>query len=310
MLSKKKNSPRSRAVVTFVCVCLCLIGIAAENPVGARDRTESDSYFSEPLSSNDKIGAAAQAGAPSQTLYLPAIVSSIPEGCENCSRLMQLRSLPDRFPAPINRDQQQFYAHVSPLFRKDADNFLNARVTGHEQDSNGFDELDVFRLENYKLSAWDALLEIYQHNPGDENLEDIVGILRSRPVQVSRRDILGRWKCKTHKLGGIGENITSYSFFDCRIFRKGKAYYFQKVSGSQRVIGPLFPGDKYFTLRGCGYYAYSNPCTYLGGKTNFKDRKSEYDEVGVLLFSGKNQGALLFPSPFFESKFDILELQR
>lgn len=244
-------------------------------------------------------------------LVLLTCTAQATKNCDYCDEVEQRGANIPLFGLSTNAAQKAFAKQVAPLFAESANNLLSSGAASIKAAPLGFDEYDQFRLNAVKKSAWLAFQDIYRHNPNDPNLGKIVSLLAKTPQNIPAEELIGQWQCRTHKLAGIGDNITSYRYFKCQLSMKNDELYLQKTSGSQRVHGPAFKMETGFALRGCGYYGYSEElCEYGGGKTNYQSRVSEYDEVGRLVFANKKHGALLLPMPFFESKFDILEFKR
>ena len=57
---------------------------------------------------------------------------------------------------------------------------------------------------------------------------------------VTGGSVTGDWRCRTIKLGGMTPSIT-YSWFRCRISDEGGNLSFEKLSGTQRMQGTLYP---------------------------------------------------------------------
>lgn len=189
----------------------------------AGDKSASD-VAPVPKSELDNPGLDIAIKAPVSGTIAPSPVeemSDFPLDCELCNRLMKLAGSMPHLPSPKSMAQKDYASLVLPVFSNDANNHLNLKVNYSALQKNGLDDFDSFRLQNYKVSAWDAFFEIYEHNPSDSELRNIVNLFSAKPINVSVEGVVGDWKCKTHKLGGIGEDITSYSFFDCRIYKKG-----------------------------------------------------------------------------------------
>ena len=120
------------------------------------------------------------------------------------------------------------------------------------------------------------------------------------------RDILGRWKCRTAKLGGKGPVLVVYGQFSCRITRERGALAFQKTSGSQRTKGILTRGSPPTSSR----LEYAGTGTYNDDKPLAYGADPRRDEVGLLFKVGPRRLRLEFPKPQFESDFNIIELTR
>ncbi|MFL6735289.1 MAG: DUF4893 domain-containing protein [Sphingomicrobium sp.] len=115
----------------------------------------------------------------------------------------------------------------------------------------------------------------------------------------------GMYRCRVIKLGAKSEGLldyVSYPGFSCRIRPEQGVQGFAKISGSQRYVGLIYPGDE---LRQVFLGT-----LVLGDETRAAqygvDR--ERDVAGYVERIGPNRWRLLMPEPAFESRTDILEL--
>ncbi|MGH6760100.1 MAG: DUF4893 domain-containing protein [Phyllobacterium sp.] len=161
---------------------------------------------------------------------------------------------------------------------------------------------DRERLQNYEATRDKALDEIRQIGDASEVAE--VEALLKKPALAFGAGFnpLGNWQCRTTKLGG-SPSVTIYSWFRCRITDDGSGWMLEKLSGSQRTRGRFFTeSDTRLTYLGVSYVNNDKPPTYGAGP--------ESDQVGYVYRTGDNGMRIEFPSPHYESVFDILELKR
>jgi hypothetical protein len=115
-------------------------------------------------------------------------------------------------------------------------------------------------------------------------------------------DPIGKWKCRTIKLGGLLP-LTIYDWFDCRISDDGSGWYLQKSTGSQRTSGRFYDdGDTRLVYLGALHYGTEEPVAY--------GKDAERDQVAYVFRPEPRRLRMEFPSPRFESKLDIIELKR
>lgn len=83
-------------------------------------------------------------------------------------------------------------------------------------------------------------------------------IVAGEPVTIaSEADLIGNWRCRSAQLsdgsknGGKG-NAYIYAYFKCAIHKKDGKLFFEKLNGSQRLSGFLYPvkNDRYALLGG------------------------------------------------------------
>jgi hypothetical protein len=81
-------------------------------------------------------------------------------------------------------------------------------------------------------------------------------ILSAGVVSASPPRLTGTWRCRTIKLGGLTPTIV-YSWFKCRISDRGGQLLFEKIGGSQRTSGTLYPDGGGFVYLGASYVHYN-----------------------------------------------------
>ncbi len=115
----------------------------------------------------------------------------------------------------------------------------------------------------------------------------------------------GDYRCRVIKLGAKSPGLldyVAYPAFACRVSQQGEAQDFAKLTGSQRYIGRIFPGD---TLRQ----------VFLGTIVLGDERRAmqygrdeERNVAGFVERIGPRRWRMLMPKPHFESQMDVLEL--
>jgi hypothetical protein len=113
---------------------------------------------------------------------------------------------------------------------------------------------------------------------------------------------IGDWRCRTIKLGG-DPALVIYGWFNCRISDDESGWRLEKPTGSQRTSGRFFTeSDTRLTYLGALHYRDEQPKAY--------GSEAERDQVAYAVRAGQDRLRLEFPLPQYESKLDILELQR
>jgi len=115
----------------------------------------------------------------------------------------------------------------------------------------------------------------------------------------------GMYRCRVIKLGAKSEgnlDYVAYPGFTCRLRAERQLQRLTKLSGSQRYVGLIFPGDairKVFlgTL-------------VLGDETRAMQygQDEQRDVAGYVERIGANRWRLVMPEPYFESRIDVMEL--
>ena len=113
---------------------------------------------------------------------------------------------------------------------------------------------------------------------------------------------MGNWSCRTIKAGG-GPPLVVYPPFKCRISEDGTGWMLEKLTGSQRTKGRFYTlSATRLAYLGAGYVTGEAP-------RNYGDDPKE-DQVAIVERRAANRIILLFPAPQYESKLDVLVLER
>ena len=115
----------------------------------------------------------------------------------------------------------------------------------------------------------------------------------------------GAYRCRMIKLGAKSDGLldyVAYPAFNCRIQQERDLQGFAKLSGSQRQVGLIFPGDQLRQV-------------FLGTLVLGDEARAmqygadrERDLAGHVERIGPNRWRLVMPYPRFESLVDVLEL--
>jgi hypothetical protein len=115
----------------------------------------------------------------------------------------------------------------------------------------------------------------------------------------------GNYRCRVFKLGAKSPGLldyVAYPAFACRIRQEKDLQGFAKLTGSQRAVGLVFPGDVMRQV-------------FLGTLVLGDERRAmqygrdqERDVAGFVERIGPNRWRLIMPRPHFESQIDVLEL--
>lgn len=111
-------------------------------------------------------------------------------------------------------------------------------------------------------------------------------LLDAQAGPLDARALPGNWRCRNVQIGQRG--VFGYPPFECRIRQTPQGLFFEKVSGSQRLSGLLYPDD-------------AQHLVLLGGATVNQEPQRSYrgdgnqdDVVGSLYATGRNRLLLTF----------------
>lgn len=165
-------------------------------------------------------------------------------------------------------------------------------------------EADRKRLREWRTAFAAALTKARAAGHGSEI--DREGVLLEPDAALGGPPIPnGSYKCRVIKLGAKSEGMldyVAYPAFQCRIRQERDFQGFAKLSGSQRHIGLIFPGDQLRqVLLGT---------LVLGDETRAMQygRDADRDVAGYVERIGPNRWRLVLPYPHFESLTDVIEL--
>lgn len=115
----------------------------------------------------------------------------------------------------------------------------------------------------------------------------------------------GSYRCRVIKVGPKTVGMlpyVSYPAFSCRIQQESKLQGFAKLTGSQRQVGSIFPGDALRQVFLGTLVLGDEPRAYQYG------RDTQRDIAGYVERIGPNRWRLIMPRPHFESQMDVMEL--
>ena len=165
---------------------------------------------------------------------------------------------------------------------------------------------DVNRISKLDESRAKGLTEAQ----AGSDMATIRAVLDPAPQAIGEGALAGKWRCRTIKLGGLTPDVV-YSWFNCRISHRDGGLFFEKITGSQRVAGVLYPReDGGYVLLGALSVGNEPPHRYSGNHESAGAEATPDDAVGVLSATGSNHARIEFPYPVQESTFDVIELKR
>lgn len=115
----------------------------------------------------------------------------------------------------------------------------------------------------------------------------------------------GEYRCRVLKLGAKSQGLldfVAYPYFQCRVSGSGSVRSFAKLTGSQRYIGSVYPGD---ALRQVFLGT-----LVLGDEQQAMTYGIDRDRniAGYIELIGPARWRMVMPRPHFESQLDVLDL--
>jgi hypothetical protein len=165
-------------------------------------------------------------------------------------------------------------------------------------------ENDRVRLRDWRKSFGDALGEAAKSGHGADIARE-GALLELDAAQAGPTIPNGMYRCRVIKLGAKDPGNLAFVAlpgFSCRVRAERQLQRLAKVSGTQRYVGLIFPGDAIRSV-------------FLGTFVLGDERRAlqygqdeKRDVAGYLERIGPNRWRLLMPQPHFDSKFDVMEL--
>jgi Domain of unknown function (DUF4893) len=162
---------------------------------------------------------------------------------------------------------------------------------------------DKDRLANFQKTEAEALSEALRGDPAE--VEILTAALAGKPLPLNGDfDPIGKWRCRVIKAGGDPSlPLVVYDWFKCRISDDGSGWFVTKISGSQRLTGRLYTKSATeLVFLGAGHVNDDPPRKY--------GEDAEQDQVAIVTLRGEDRLVFEFPAPKFESKLDVMVLER
>ena len=177
-----------------------------------------------------------------------------------------------------------------------------AAHAGWQDQASQFDQLRLSKLDESRAKG------LAEAQSGSD-MSEIHEALDPAPASISGDALVGDWRCRTMKLGGMAPSVV-YTWFKCRISNRGGGLFLEKITGSQRMGGFLYPDANGFVYLGATSAMHEPPHAYPGNGASAGATATPDDQIGLLTASSTNEARVEFPYPVQESTFDILELRR
>jgi hypothetical protein len=115
----------------------------------------------------------------------------------------------------------------------------------------------------------------------------------------------GDYRCRVIKLGTKSEgllNYVAYPEFRCRVSQQGPVQHFDKLTGSQRPHGTIYPADQLRQVMLGTMVLGDETRAYQYGRDAGRDLAGWVEKIG------DNRWRIVMPYPRFESTLDVMEL--
>jgi hypothetical protein len=163
---------------------------------------------------------------------------------------------------------------------------------------------DRSRLREWHRTFEQAVLAA-QRSGRDQEVAQEGALLRPEAAIPDGRIPSGDYRCRVIKLGAKSEGLldyVAYPYFQCRVSGAGRLQSFAKLTGSQRYVGRIYPGD---ALRQ----------VFLGTLVLGDEKQAmaygidrDRNIAAYIERIGPARWRMVMPRPHFESQLDVLEL--
>jgi len=176
------------------------------------------------------------------------------------------------------------------------------RTTAYRQVISDNDRL---RLRDWRTAFVDGLAAARKAGHGAE-IDREGALLDPDAAQTNPAIPNGMYRCRVIKLGAQGPgnlDFVEYPGFTCRVRQDRNLQRLAKLTGSQRYVGLIFPGDP---LRNVfiGTLAFADEERVLQ-----YGQDDQRDVAGYVERIGPGRWRLIMPYPHFESQVDVMELE-
>ena len=168
---------------------------------------------------------------------------------------------------------------------------------------------DIDRLTQLPQVRAAAIADAQNTNSGRGNVDALARVMDAQGRAVPAQALMGDWRCRQMKLGRMTSYMVYDQWFSCNIRPYKGGLLLQKMNGSQRFVGFLFPENGAWvylgasSARGEPWHNYSGASPALGAQA------TPDDQIGLLTGIGNNHLRLEMPA-IQESLLDVVEFAR
>jgi len=168
---------------------------------------------------------------------------------------------------------------------------------------------DIARLEQLPQIRDAAIADAQNTDSGRGNWRAMAHVMDAQGRAIPTAALMGNWRCRQMKLGRMTSYMVYDSWFTCNIRPYDGGLLLQKMNGSQRFVGFLYPENGAWvylgasSARGEPWHNYSGRSPALGAQV------TPDDQIGLLTGIGNNHLRLEMPA-IQESILDVVEFAR
>jgi hypothetical protein len=148
-----------------------------------------------------------------------------------------------------------------------------------------------------------------QHGDGRGSARAMIQVMNAEGRTVPASALLGNWRCRQMKLGGMASYMVYDGWFSCSIRPARGGLLLQKTNGSQRFAGVLYPDKGAWVYLGASSARGEPRHSYSGNSPAIGAQVTPDDQIGLLTGIGNNHLRLEIPA-VQESLLDVVEFSR
>jgi hypothetical protein len=152
-------------------------------------------------------------------------------------------------------------------------------------------------------------LEDARTGEGRGDWRAIPRVMQREARSIPANAMIGNWRCRQIKLGGMSAYMVYDQWFNCRIRPYNGGLVFEKLNGSQRMGGFLYPENGAWVYLGQSAVRGERIDGYSGRTPSIGAQVTPDDQIGLLTGIGNNHLRLEIPA-VQESLLDVVELVR
>jgi hypothetical protein len=185
--------------------------------------------------------------------------------------------------------------------------FTNGAFAGWQEQASRADVARLAQLPQIRTAA----LEASRRGRGEGDAS-VIGLVMNPPGHaIPGQALAGTWRCRQVKLGGMESYMVYSAWFTCSIRARNGGLVLQKMNGSQRFMGTLYPDNGAWVYLGASS-AKGEPLplhAYSGASASVGASVTPDDQIGLLTGIGDNHLRLEIPA-VQESLLDVVEFTR
>jgi len=167
---------------------------------------------------------------------------------------------------------------------------------------------DIARIEQLPQIR-QAAIQDAQHGQGRGDWHVIPRVMEPEGRGIPAQALVGNWRCRQIKLGRMSSYMVYDQWFSCNIRPINGGLQLQKMNGSQRFVGLLFPENGAWVYLGASSVKGEPWHSYSGRAPSIGAQVTPDDQIGLLTGIGDNHLRLEIPAAQ-ESLLDIVEFAR